>query len=231
MLKKGDFHIHSTASDGSLSPEEIITSARHRGIDLIAITDHNTIKGIDVAAQYCKHHKISIVPAVELSTRYKNESIHLLGYFRSTKYRNSNFQKALDAIKNHKVQQLRSSLFHHTDSKSSSRHLSVYEGIHLLRLFDASVVLAHPGRINRKTLADLLTYKFDGLEAKYCLHSTDDTSYFIDLALNSFSYYTGGSDFHSSKRKDLKHCMIGQPHLNENEIKRFIKKSGVLLLG
>jgi 3',5'-nucleoside bisphosphate phosphatase len=230
MLTKGDFHIHSTASDGCLRPKEILVTAKSRGIDILAITDHNSTKGIEEAAISCKQYQISVIPAVELSTRYKNESIHLLGYFRNTKYQQSTFQNVLEAVKAHNVNDIRKLLKSHTDTSGTSRYLSVSEGIKLLRLFGATVVLAHPVRISKNNLAEIINMKLDGLEAKYCFSSVKDTSYFINLASANFSFYTGGSDFHTDKKKDPKHSIIGEPHLNATEIKRFLKKSRVIIL-
>jgi predicted metal-dependent phosphoesterase TrpH len=230
MLTKGDFHIHSTASDGCLSPKEILVTAKSKGIDILAITDHNSTKGIEQAAISCKQHKISIIPAVELSTRYKNESIHLLGYFKNNKYRQSTFQNALESVKAHNVKDIRKFIKSHNDPSGTSKYLSVSEGIQLLRLFGATVVLAHPVRIRKNILAEIMNLKFDGLEAKYCFSSVADTSYFIHLALDKFSFYTGGSDFHTNKKMDPKHSIIGEPCLNATEIKRFLKKSRAIIL-
>ena len=49
MYKKGDFHIHLTASDGELKPGEILFLAKDRQVDILAITDHNTVSGVKQA--------------------------------------------------------------------------------------------------------------------------------------------------------------------------------------
>ena len=230
MLTKGDFHIHSTASDGELSPKEIILNAKDRGIDTIAITDHNSVSGIKGAVEAGKIYGVSVVPAVELSTRYNHESIHILGYFKNNQYNNNTFQEILKLVKTHHTEKIRTILSKGAKLEASGGHLSVTEGITLLRVFGAAVVLAHPVRINSKYIDEILKFPFDGIEARYCRSSANDTIKFINIALSKFSFYTAGSDFHTSNRKDTKHSLIGDPHLNSAEIKVFLKKSGASLL-
>ncbi|MDO6354311.1 PHP domain-containing protein [Caloramator sp. CAR-1] len=81
MLNKGDFHIHSNASDGKYSPTEIIIISKINKIDVISIADHNTTAGISEAVEAGRNYGVSVVPAVELSTKFNCESVHLLGYF------------------------------------------------------------------------------------------------------------------------------------------------------
>lgn len=230
MLTKGDFHIHSTASDGDLSPSDIIITANERGIDTIAITDHNTTSGIKEAAYVGKQYGVSVIPAIELSTRYKHERIHLLGYFKNILYTDSTFEELIKLVKTHKIKQARTILRSFITTESSGDYLSVYEGLHLLRTFGASVVLAHPMRINQKYLNQILNIPFDGIEAKYCRTNYKDTSYFINIASTRFSFYTAGSDFHTNNIKDIKHSLIGEPSLNSSEIEMFLKKSGAMVL-
>lgn len=228
MLTKGDFHIHSTASDGELSPKEIIITAKERGLDTISITDHNTVTGIKEAVETGKTYGVFVIPAVELSTRYNHESIHLLGYFKNNQYNNSTFEQVLKLVKTHQTRKIKTVLNKGANIEVLRDHLSVVEGMNLLRAFGATVVLAHPVRINPKYLNEILNIPFDGIEAKYCRSSTNDTLKFINIALSRFSFYTGGSDFHTNNRKDIKHSIIGEPYLNSSEIESFFKKSGIL---
>lgn len=74
-----DLHIHSTYSDGFLSPEKIVEISINKGLKCISITDHDTI-----ASQYITQkdiEDIDIIPGVEFSTEYQGREIHILGYF------------------------------------------------------------------------------------------------------------------------------------------------------
>lgn len=85
MYTKGDFHIHSTESDGELKPGEIILLAKERKIDIIALTDHNTVSGNKQAIKVGKIHGVKVIPGIELSTRYKGNRVHILGYFKDNR--------------------------------------------------------------------------------------------------------------------------------------------------
>jgi hypothetical protein len=82
---KLDLHLHSTASDGSLSPSAITWAARAGGLDVIAITDHDTCAGIDEALVTLPDH-LHLIPGVELSTTLNGSDLHILGYFIDHKH-------------------------------------------------------------------------------------------------------------------------------------------------
>jgi predicted metal-dependent phosphoesterase TrpH len=75
-----DLHTHTTASDGLLSPVDLVTEASKRGIAVLAVTDHDTIDGLDEAVS-AAGSGITLVPGVELSTTIPGPEIHILGYF------------------------------------------------------------------------------------------------------------------------------------------------------
>ncbi len=75
-----DLHTHSAMSDGTDSPAELVRKARETGLDVVALTDHDTYDGLDDAVAAGKEHGIEVVRGVELSTRFGGQSVHLLGY-------------------------------------------------------------------------------------------------------------------------------------------------------
>jgi hypothetical protein len=76
-----DLHTHSSASDGELSPEALVQLARARRVDAIALTDHDTIAGLDAAMAAGKQHGVEVIPGVELSADVEKAEVHVLGYF------------------------------------------------------------------------------------------------------------------------------------------------------
>lgn len=100
---KADFHVHTSCSDGMLSPSEIVKRAGTNNVSYLAITDHDTVAGITEAIDAGRTYNVTIIPGVELSTQYNDESIHILGYFRDTSYNNETLNKQLKRIKNHRV--------------------------------------------------------------------------------------------------------------------------------
>jgi predicted metal-dependent phosphoesterase TrpH len=75
-----DLHIHSTASDGSLSPREIIKAAEEVPLRAMAITDHDTLDGSAEALQHSKSTDVEILSGVEISAEFEPGAMHLLGY-------------------------------------------------------------------------------------------------------------------------------------------------------
>ncbi|MDQ0163320.1 PHP domain-containing protein [Aeribacillus alveayuensis] len=75
-----DLHIHSIYSDGHWTPEEIVEEADNKGIDTIAITDHDAIEGYFLAKTYAEKKGITVLPGIELNTDGEWGEIHILGY-------------------------------------------------------------------------------------------------------------------------------------------------------
>lgn len=75
-----DLHCHSTASDGALTPSALVERAHARGIRLLALTDHDTLKGIPEARAAGQQLGVELVNGIELSCSWNNTTIHVLGY-------------------------------------------------------------------------------------------------------------------------------------------------------
>ncbi|GAA6524471.1 PHP domain-containing protein [Intrasporangium sp. DVR] len=75
-----DLHTHSTASDGTDTPTELVLAARAAGVDVLALTDHDTVAGWAEAEQAAQRHGLVLVRGIEVSTTYRDASIHVLGY-------------------------------------------------------------------------------------------------------------------------------------------------------
>ena len=74
-----DLHIHSTASDGQLTPAKVVAMARERHIDVIALSDHDTAAGVAEAQLAGQELGVKVIPAIELSADFSGE-LHILGY-------------------------------------------------------------------------------------------------------------------------------------------------------
>ncbi len=81
-MKTIDLHVHSTASDGSCTPTQVVDMARNAGLRYFALTDHDTVDGVPeavlAAAQY---PDIDVIPGIELSCYYEKREIHILGLY------------------------------------------------------------------------------------------------------------------------------------------------------
>jgi predicted metal-dependent phosphoesterase TrpH len=78
---RADLHAHTTASDGSLSPSAIVSLADEVGLDILAVTDHDSVAGIPEALSVAGQTRLRLVPGVELSAVWEGRDVHLLGYF------------------------------------------------------------------------------------------------------------------------------------------------------
>ena len=76
-----DLHVHTTASDGSLTPAEVVTHACEKKLSAIAITDHDSISGIGEAVNAGKESGLCVVPGIEMSCVRDDVELHILGYY------------------------------------------------------------------------------------------------------------------------------------------------------
>ena len=76
-----DLHIHTTASDGVLNPAEVVRVAVDKGLEAIAITDHDTTDGVDVALATAQGERLEVIPGIELSAEEGPQEVHILGYY------------------------------------------------------------------------------------------------------------------------------------------------------
>ena len=100
-----DLHIHTTASDGSLSPEEIVKKAEKLRYKAIAITDHDTVDGLKKALKEAKKRRVEVIPGIEINTEYEGHEVHILGYFID--YTDPNLLKKIEYYKKLRVKRVR----------------------------------------------------------------------------------------------------------------------------
>jgi predicted metal-dependent phosphoesterase TrpH len=74
-----DLHTHSNCSDGTLTPAELVSRAAAAGVNALALTDHDTVAGLDAAQSAAAHCNIVLVPGVEISASWRAQAIHVLG--------------------------------------------------------------------------------------------------------------------------------------------------------
>ncbi len=111
-MKTADLHIHTTFSDGTYTPEEVVKEASRQGLSAIAITDHDITDGILPALKYAAKIGIEIIPGVELSCEYNSKEIHVMGYYinwenKWLQHKLEVFQKARERRAYHILNKLR----------------------------------------------------------------------------------------------------------------------------
>ena len=101
-----DLHLHTTASDGRLSPTELVQLVADKGLQQVSISDHDSTEGLDeafLAAQ--QFTDLRIIPGIELSTDIPGDEIHMLGYF--IQYEDEEFQRSLEEFRRGRVDRAR----------------------------------------------------------------------------------------------------------------------------
>jgi predicted metal-dependent phosphoesterase TrpH len=78
---RADLHMHTTHSDGTYTPAQVLDLARRSGLAAVAVTDHDTLDGVAPTQQAAAGTGVEVVPAVEISTAYRGRELHLLAYF------------------------------------------------------------------------------------------------------------------------------------------------------
>lgn len=253
-----DLHVHSTESDGTFTPEQIIRFAKENGIDTVALCDHDTTSGLEIFIYYARKIGITAIPGIEISAVFSEGNCHILGlniplqykplenllqkYRESRKQRNYliidklcklgiaisvdelNKQATGISVGRPHIAQLlvekkaalsiddafRKYLIKGALAYVERFRLNAEEIVSVLKQSGATVVLAHPGMINisedemQKFTEALKDRGLDALEI-FTPHNTDEKILFLkELADKLDLKYSGGSDFHGTKKPDNK---------------------------
>jgi 3',5'-nucleoside bisphosphate phosphatase len=95
-----DLHLHTTASDGTYTPAQVVELAQRCGLSALAITDHDTCAGVE-AARAAAHSSLEVCAGVEITTEYRGKELHLLAYFIDLT--DEPLQAALRELRDHRV--------------------------------------------------------------------------------------------------------------------------------
>ena len=87
MKRKVDLHSHTNYSDGFHSPEELVRKAKDDEIDILSITDHDSVNAIEEATEVGEKLGVEIIPGVESSSDLRGAEVHILGYFLDIEYK------------------------------------------------------------------------------------------------------------------------------------------------
>lgn len=99
-----DLHIHTIASDGTFTPEEVILEAKKRGLKALAITDHDTVDGIEEAKRKAQEIGIEFVQGIEISCNTQDYEVHILGYFLNLE--DEKFMSELEELKKLEIKEI-----------------------------------------------------------------------------------------------------------------------------
>ena len=163
-MRKIDLHTHSTCSDGLLSPSQVVDRAIINHVDILALTDHDTIDGLNEAGDLCFKNNIKFIPGIELSTDFNNEGIHILGFFRDDSYLSPEFSSSLQELKHNRSQRAKKMI------SKLKEHFNIdikYENVK--KMADGVVARPHIAReIINCNYAKSMDYVFNTFIGKNC---------------------------------------------------------------
>ena len=143
-----DLHVHSTCSDGTFTPEELVDYAIQKGLTAFALTDHDTVNGLDRAIRYAEELRQvqvpEVIPGIELSTEYQSKDIHIVGLFID--YRQPEFAHYLEDFirsREHRNEKMCALLREHGVDITYEALLSEFPGAVITRAHFARYLLSH----------------------------------------------------------------------------------------
>lgn len=194
MAKKYDLHCHSTASDGVLSPTELVHRAYAQGVNVLALCDHDTIAGIDEAEIAAKEVGIELITGVEISTNWEGRGIHIVGLnFDKTHPKMTALLQSQKALREKRAVEI-------GDKLEKAGIPNAYDGAKALA--DGEVTRAHYARYNmtgkwvRKLIVDFKAWGGDGMEMADCGQTKDQRQMLARWAKEFNLLGSVGSDFH-----------------------------------
>ena len=137
-----DLHTHSTYSDGTLTPRELIELADKLGLAAVALTDHNTVSGLAALCEAAKGTGVIAVPGVELSTVYQDKELHILALFLSP--------EAIARVEAYTAEYIR------LKDESNAALVAALRGAGYMIDYDAIKAATPNGRVNRAHIAAAL---------------------------------------------------------------------------
>ena len=191
-MKTIDLHTHTSASDGTFSPVEIVDYAVEKGLSALALTDHDTMGGVQEAMDHIHGNRLplELIPGIEISARSSGfyYGLHILGYF---------IDKSGSDLSN---------LLMNFEREMQSGSFSAGQAIDIITEYGGLPVLAHPKDYFLsmsefdKLVAELAAVGLKGVECIYTTHSVPETEAFREITLRHNLIVTGGTDFHGGNK-------------------------------
>ena len=185
---KFDLHIHTIYSDGQDLPINILRTAKSKGLEYIAFTDHNLdeARGDFDKEELEEMYEIKIIPGCEISAILNEKKIHLLAY---------NYNSIFTKIILPKIRK----------ASKDKKYLSVKKVCSLIHLCGGKVVLAHPFKYKfdgQELVNEILPLRcIDGIECIHAYHTQEEIDYLLDVCDKNNLLVSAGSDFHFKNKK------------------------------
>ena len=103
-MKYADLHLHTLFSDGTYTPEELVSGSLKAGLAAIAVVDHDTVDAVSPSIKAAEGRGLEVLPGIELSAAFNGQEVHILGYLID--YRDKAFLKKLESLKENRVERI-----------------------------------------------------------------------------------------------------------------------------
>ncbi|MCA1726336.1 MAG: PHP domain-containing protein [Actinobacteria bacterium] len=192
-----DLHSHTTYSDGTFAPAETVRLALERGLDVLAVSDHDTTEGLAEVADAANGTGLEIVPATEFSTVYEGGSVHVLAYWIDVA--NAEFQEELERLKDDREWRAREIV----NKLNEMGHAIDYDQV---RALASGNVVARPHIAQAMveagivaSIARMAEAGLDGIEADHPDHPPQARERYREMAARFGIPFTGSSDCHGTR--------------------------------
>ncbi|MDO8662032.1 MAG: PHP domain-containing protein [Candidatus Omnitrophota bacterium] len=102
--RSADLHLHTLFSDGTYTPEELVSQSLKAGLSAIAVVDHDTVEGVSPTIAEAKDQALEVLAGIELSAAYEDKEIHILGYLID--HQNKILLKKLESLKENRIERV-----------------------------------------------------------------------------------------------------------------------------
>ncbi len=204
-----DLHLHSTVSDGRLSPEDLAGALARRRVAVAALTDHDTVEGLPSFERALRRRGIGHISGVELTTWLDDRKVDLLGYAFDAEDREllatlasvRQAQARVDILSVTAGLRDRATAAGDPPSAALAGRLNTLDAIRLIHRCGGVVILAHPFAYGQGTPLDALIQRLtetglDGIEAFYQAYGRPQQEELVALAHKYHLLVSGGSDYH-----------------------------------
>lgn len=190
-----DLHMHTTASDGTLSPREVVEYAAKIGLTTIAITDHYSLEGLEEAIAVGNELGVYVITGVEINSYLEDREYHILGFFSRTDL--SQLRAIRDAFNTQFAGQIALVLKRRRGLREVDPSVTPAFAVQFIRDQGGLPIVAHPGRYqdNDKLTLELVQDGV-GVEAYYYTYSPEVTNHYLKMAEKYGVIVTGGGDCH-----------------------------------
>lgn len=191
---KVDMHCHSSFSDGETSPEDLAEKLFKSGVQYAALTDHDSLAGLEPFKQSMLKYGLGFITGIELTTIHETHIIHLLAYGFDPN--NKELGARLDEVK---------MINDPAATAIPSTHISTKDAIKVVHDAGGLALLAHPlkteGNFEKlsKIVNELQEFGLDGIEGIYAADSNEERKKLLNLAQKNGLVVSAGTDYHSAQ--------------------------------